>query len=165
MFPSIVYVLAIVAANLLVAEFGPWFSIVNSFVLIGLDLSLRDLIHDRWAGPMLWPRMLGLIALSGLVSFALNPASGIIAVASVVAFCLSSAVDAAAYQLASGRSYLQRSNFSNLSGALVDSVVFPTVAFGALLPGVVTAQFASKLIGGLVWSVALWRLTSSRRKA
>ena len=37
-----IYIAALVAANLLVAWLGVWFSLVNAFVLIGLDLSLRD---------------------------------------------------------------------------------------------------------------------------
>ncbi|EIM34060.1 hypothetical protein PGS1_22451 [Enterobacter cloacae subsp. cloacae GS1] len=44
---ALVYVLAICAANYLVFVFGPWWSIINSFVLIGLDFILRDVLHER----------------------------------------------------------------------------------------------------------------------
>ena len=47
LFAACVYVSAIMLANLLVAKFGPWFSLINSFFLIGLDLSLRDSLHER----------------------------------------------------------------------------------------------------------------------
>mgnify|MGYP003352540858 CR=1 FL=1 len=47
---SVFYVLALVIANLTVAVFGPWFSVINSFLLIGLDLTLRDKLHDKWNG-------------------------------------------------------------------------------------------------------------------
>jgi hypothetical protein len=47
------YIAAITAANLLVAEFGPVISPLNAFFLIGLDLSLRDRLHDLWAGRQL----------------------------------------------------------------------------------------------------------------
>ncbi|MDV7393141.1 hypothetical protein RZS08_17340, partial [Arthrospira platensis SPKY1] len=77
-----IYFAAIVAANLLIAAFGPWFSIINSFVLIGLDLVLRDHLHDSWQGKGFMPRMLGLIVGAGAVSYLLNPASGQIALAS-----------------------------------------------------------------------------------
>ena len=39
---AVIYIAALVAANLLVAWLGPWFSLVYAFVLIGLDLSLGD---------------------------------------------------------------------------------------------------------------------------
>ena len=83
----IIYILALVTANLLVAFIGPWFSIINSFVLIGLDLTLRDKLHDEWNGN---PIKIGsLIAVASVVSYLLNPASGQIAIASVIAFTLS----------------------------------------------------------------------------
>ena len=39
------YLVAIIAANLLVAKFGPAISIVNAFLFIGLDLTARDKLH------------------------------------------------------------------------------------------------------------------------
>ena len=44
----IIYLAAIVSANLLILEFGPSVSIINAFLLIGLDLSLRDYLHEVW---------------------------------------------------------------------------------------------------------------------
>ena len=38
----VVYTLAMTAANLSVAAFGPSVTAINAFVLIGLDLALRD---------------------------------------------------------------------------------------------------------------------------
>lgn len=146
----IVYILALVAANLLVAWLGPWFSVVNSFVFIGLDLFLRDRLHDQWNGD---PRKLGaLIVVAGVISYLLNPATGFIAVASVVAFCASMVADAAVYQFLRDKPWLIRVNGSNAAGALVDSVLFPTIAFGSLLPTIVLMQFAAKFGGGAVWA-------------
>jgi fructose-specific phosphotransferase system IIC component len=34
-------------------------------------------------------------------------------------------------------------------------LVFPTVAFGALLPGIVAGQFVAKVFGGFLWAVIL----------
>lgn len=48
MFYVLVYLIAIVAANLSVAYFGPQATIVNAFLLIGLDLSTRDKLHELW---------------------------------------------------------------------------------------------------------------------
>jgi queuosine precursor transporter len=151
------YLSAMVAANLSVAYFGPWISPLNAFVFIGLDLSLRDHLHDKWRGPGLWPRMLALVATAGAISYALNPAAGRVALASVVAFTCAALVDAIAYHLLRNRPYLQRSNGSNVVGAGVDSLIFPTIAFGGFLPAIVALQFAAKVGGGFVWSLILAR--------
>lgn len=158
MFAVLIYIAAIVAANLSVATFGPWVSPLNAFLLIGLDLSLRDHLHEKWAGASLWPRMLGLIVTAGAISYALNPAAGKIALASVAAFCAAGMVDAIAYHALKHRPYLQRSNGSNAAGALVDSFIFPTLAFGGFLPHIVALQFAAKVSGGFLWSLLLARL-------
>lgn len=153
----LLYIGAIVAANLSVATFGPWASPLNSFLFIGLDLSLRDRLHDRWMGRGLWWRMAGLISVAGAISYMLNPASGKIALASVVAFCAAGVIDAAVYHCLRFRPWMQRSNGSNVTGAATDSLLFPTIAFGAFLPGVIALQFAAKVAGGAVWAFVLSR--------
>lgn len=157
MFAVAIYFAAIVGANLLVATFGPWFSPINSFALIGLDLALRDYLHERWQGGRLFLRMFGLIAGAGLVSYLVNPASGQIAVASSVAFSVAGLINALAYHLSRRWPYLMRSNVSNAPAALADSMIFPAMAFGAFLPGVVAAQFAAKVGGGFMWSLVMSR--------
>lgn len=152
---ALIYVAAIVAANLLVAHFGPWFSPINSFLLIGLDLSLRDKLHDKWDGSPI--RIGTLIATAGIVSYLLNPAAGTIAVASVAAFCAAMLVDSAVYQGLRKKPWLMRANGSNVAGAATDSLIFPTVAFGALMPEIVAMQFAAKAVGGALWSLMLMR--------
>ena len=146
----VIYISALVAANLLVAFIGPWFSVVNSFVLIGLDLTLRDKLHDKWDGNPL--KIGALIAVAGAISYLLNPASGQIAIASVVAFCLSMAADSFVYQKLKAQSWEKRTTGSNLAGAAVDSITFPTIAFGGLMPEIVTMQFVSKMVGGFIWT-------------
>ena len=150
---AVIYIVAIVAANLLVAHFGPWFSPINSFLLIGLDLSLRDSLHDRWGGSPV--RLAALISVAGAVSYALNPSSGAIAIASVSAFCAAMTADSVAYHVLRHRRWAIRSTGSNVAGATVDSIVFPTMAFGALMPEIVVMQFAAKVAGGAVWSAIL----------
>lgn len=151
------YCLAIVAANLSVAAFGPWVSPINSFLLIGLDLSLRDRLHDRWQGRGLWWRMLLLISGAGAISYALNPAAGMIAVASVASFILAGLADAVVYHGLRNKAWMVRANGSNVAGAGVDSVAFPTIAFGSVMPEIIALQFAAKLGGGFVWSLILNR--------
>lgn len=146
-FAMIVYALAMTIANLSVATFGPAISPINSFVLIGLDLALRDWLHVRLKA---W-QMGSLIAATGLLTYALNPAAGMIAIASAVAFTGAAVVDWSVFAKLRG-SWLFRANGSNVAGAAVDSLLFPTIAFGALMPHIVLAQFAAKIAGGAVWS-------------
>lgn len=150
-----IYIAALVIANLLVAWLGPWFSLVNAFVLIGLDLSLRDKIHDLWDGDNLALKMGGLIATASIISYAINPATGMIAFASLAAFSLSMVADAVAYQYLKAKQWIIRTNGSNIAGSAVDSIVFPTIAFGGLMIEIVLLQFVAKVTGGFVWSFLL----------
>jgi len=155
---ALIYVLSLVTANLLVAYFGVWFSVINAFVLIGLDLSLRDKLHDLWHEDKLVIKMGCLIIVSSLISYLLNPATGIIAVASFSAFALSMLGDAIAYHFLKSKEWFIRSNGSNLVGSAIDSVVFPTIAFGGLMPEIVLMQFLAKFGGGFIWSLILRKL-------
>jgi uncharacterized PurR-regulated membrane protein YhhQ (DUF165 family) len=149
-FALIVYAVAMIAANLLVATFGPSVTAINAFLLIGLDLTLRDWLHFRLKT---W-QMGGLIIGTGLITYALNPASGMIAVASAVSFLTASIVDWSIFVKTTG-SWIKRANVSNTAGAAVDSLLFPTIAFGALMPEIVALQFVAKVSGGAVWSYVL----------
>lgn len=147
------YAAAMILANLSVAAFGPWVSPINAFVLIGLDLALRDWLHVRLR---VW-QMGTLIAGTGALTYALNPAAGMIAIASSVAFTAAAVVDWATFARMGG-SWMRRANGSNVAGAAVDSLVFPTLAFGALMPQIVLAQFAAKVAGGAVWAWIIGRV-------
>ena len=149
----VIYVSAICLANFLVFTFGPIMSIVNSFLLIGMDMVLRDSIHDKIgiSGAML------MSVLAGAISYAINPATGMIAIASVAAFTASATADAITYQLLNGNSWIKRVNGSNASGSIVDSIVFPIIAFGALMPSIILGQIAAKMAGGFLWSLTLKR--------
>ncbi len=146
------YAAAMVLANLSVAALGPWVSPINAFVLIGLDLALRDWLHVRLR---VW-QMGVLIAGTGALTYALNPAAGMIAIASSAAFTAAAVVDWATFARLRG-SWVFRANGSNVAGAAVDSLVFPTLAFGALMPQIVLAQFAAKVAGGAVWAWVISR--------
>ena len=141
------YVAAMTLANLSIATWGPWVSPINAFILIGLDLALRDWLHVRLK---VW-QMGALIACTGLLTYALNPAAGMIATASACAFSAAALVDWATFARLRG-SWIFRANGSNMAGAAVDSLVFPTLAFGALMPHIVALQFAAKVAGGAVWA-------------
>jgi hypothetical protein len=149
-FAFAIYALAMTAANLSIATFGPWVSPINSFLFIGLDLALRDLLHQRLKA---W-QMGCLIVGTGLLTYILNPAAGMIAIASALSFTSASIVDWAVFTKISG-TWIKRANGSNIAGAAVDSVVFPTLAFGVLMPQIVAMQFAAKVSGGAFWAYVI----------
>ena len=154
---TVLYLIAIVAANLSVAHFGPGAIYANAFVFIGLDLTARDRLHDRWNRKGLVWKMGLLIGAGGALSWLLNNNSGPIAMASTVAFATAAVADAGIYHLLRRRRFVVRANASNVPAAAVDSVVFPTLAFGGFDPAVTAGQFVAKVAGGFVWSLILRR--------
>lgn len=149
------YLAAIIAANLSVAHFGAAAVYINAFLFIGLDLTARDKLHEVWRGDSLMPKMAALIAAGSILSWLLNKDAGQIALASFLAFAAAASVDALVFHRLRERSFLVRVNGSNIPAALVDSIVFPAVAFGGFMPLVMLGQFAAKLAGGFVWSLVL----------
>jgi queuosine precursor transporter len=154
-FAIAVYAATIIAANLLVAQFGPAITPLLAFFCIGLDLALRDWLQIRLAR---W-HMAALIVCTGIVTYLLNPAADKIALASAASFMVAALADWWAFNTLAG-SWLRRSVGSNVVGAAVDSLMFPTLAFGALLPGIVAAQFIAKTAGGALWTWLLNRADS-----
>jgi uncharacterized PurR-regulated membrane protein YhhQ (DUF165 family) len=146
----ITYLFSMTLANLLVSYFGPAISPVLAFFLIGLDLTLRDWFHVRISRV----KMVILISVSGILTLLLNPSAGTIAIASSVAFTLAALVDWSVFSNITG-SWKKRANISNVAGATVDSLVFPTIAFGALMPHIVIMQFVAKIAGGALWTQIL----------
>jgi hypothetical protein len=150
------YLIAIIAANLLTTHFGAWFSIINAFVFIGLDLTTRDYLHEVWKINR-WLKMGLLIASGSILSWLLNKDSGMIAIASFSAFGLSAIVDTIVYSILHHKSFLVKCNGSNIFSSLVDSIAFPTIAFGQFMPVIILGQFAAKVGGGFIWSLILRR--------
>ena len=146
------YASSMIAANLLVATFGPSISPINAFLLIGLDLTLRDWLHVRIKTWQMGCLIIGTSALTYL----LNPATGMIAIASAVSFFVAALVDWSVFSKITG-SWIKRTNISNVAGAAVDSLLFPTIAFGVLMPEIIALQFVAKISGGAIWSVLLNR--------
>ncbi len=134
------------------------------FAFIGLDMALRDKLHDEWGNDRLFVKMSALIlggsALSYAINFALNAAATDIvfrvATASFLAFAFAGFTDFGIYHALRHRKPMVRVNASNLPSAFVDSLVFPLVAFGLpMMWNFFAVEFAAKVIGGLVWSAVL----------
>lgn len=155
-----IYLAAVVLANFSVLWFGPVSTPINAFLLIGLDLTLRDALHDYWKKKMLWLKMFLLILAGSAITFILNRDAMQIAIASSAAFGAAGIMDAFFYNLLFKKKFLIRSNSSNIAGALTDSILFPTLAFGVLLPWIILGQFVAKVLGGFLWSLLL----NTRRK-
>jgi hypothetical protein len=149
----VVYAIAMTLANLSIATFGVWVSPINAFLFIGLDLALRDWLQMQIKA---W-QMAILIAFSGGLTYALNQDAGMIAVASAASFTLAALADWAVFSKVTG-SWFKRANVSNVAGAAVDSMTFPTIAFGVLMPEIIALQFGAKVAGGYVWSVLLGKV-------
>ena len=162
LFAILIYAASMTGANLTIAHFGPWVSPINAFLLIGLDLALRDWLHMRLRAG----QMLALIGVSGALTYALNPSAQHIVVASAAAFTLAALVDWRVFTLLTG-TWLRRSVGSNVAGAGVDTVVFSALAFWLLSPApkplevvaqIAALQFSAKLAGGAMWAWALNRV-------
>lgn len=162
----LLYLAAIVAANLsltaLLPTYGPWISVLIAFVFIGADFTLRDGLTDAWRHSGLKWKMALLIVAGSVVSYAFNTASARIAVASAVAWASAAVVDWAVYMRLFDRSWMTRTTGSNIPSSAVDSVVFPWLAFGGFNVALMLAQFAAKVLGGVLWAMVLH---SRRREA
>lgn len=151
------YLLAIVLANLTATWWGPQWTIINALLFIGLDLTARDGLHELWGkGWGLTLRLGGLIATGSLLSWALNRDAGRIALASTVAFAAAAIVDTLVFKWAHRLDKQDRANASNIVAAAVDSILFPTIAFGSFMLGVTVGQWGAKVAGGAIWVWILW---------
>lgn len=158
------YLFAIVLANLSIVWAQQIFgytdtvrlaiTMFNAFVFIAFDLSARDKLHDAWHNQGLIWKMTLLIASGSVLSWFLNREAGQIALASFLAFACAGIADAVVYSILRWRGIKRRGrmNGSNLVSAAVDSLVFPTVAFGGLNWMLTIGQFAAKVIGGAFWA-------------
>lgn len=158
LFSILIYASALVAANLSLTsvamshpEYIAAMAAANAFVLIGLDLTLRDILHRKLTSI----EMFLLICACSAMTYVLNGAAGQIAVASAVAFLLSSAADWAVFSAVRG-AWARRSHMSNLAGAAVDSLVFPLLA-GYFSWELVALQFMCKTAGAAIWTYVLQR--------
>lgn len=153
-----VFLAAIIAANLITTHYGPTASIYVAFFLIGLDFITRDRLADFW-GTTRWAKMIALIAAGGLLSYYVNRDAATIAIASMVAFASAEMVEAVAYHVLRRRRWTERAPQAALLAAAVDSLVFPTLAFGGtILWSITFGQFFAKLAGAVVWTWIVARL-------
>jgi queuosine precursor transporter len=155
----IAWIGGVIAANLIVTEMGPEYSIFTAFLFIGLSITSRDFLHDAWEWHGLRWKMPALIAVGGAVSYLIQQDAGRIALASVAAFIISESVDALVYHSMRKEGYYKRVNGSNTASSAIDSILFPMLAFGGFPIAIILGQFVAKVAGGAVWS---WTLKNKR---
>lgn len=152
------YLGCIVTGNLLAAHFGPWVTPIVGFFAIGFDLSMRDVLHKQWQERGVLKRNMALLILSGsLLTVLVNSNAWRIALASTVAFGIEASVSTLVYWLLFKRPRLFKMNVANFFGGACDSLLFPTIAFGAFLPAVILMQWSAKFSGGFLWALLLTR--------
>lgn len=162
------YISAIVGANGLVTEFGQPALLFTAFFLIPFDLIIRDLLQDRWQSTPseIRFRMVALILGGSLVAYWTTLASPRIAIASAVAFTLTGILDATSYQWMIRRlGRVARINLATIIGAFTDSLVFASLAFDNVDYVLVVSQAGIKILGGVVWSLILYRYFRSYSNA
>lgn len=150
-----VYLVAIVAANLIIGWLGPKASPFIAFALIGLDLSLRDKLHELWHGKQLILKMGGVIIAGGVLSYLINRNLVNIALGSSIAFAGAMAADGLVYEVLFHKRKILKMNASNLVSAAVDTVLFIWIAFGVFMWKIMLLQYLAKTLGGLFWSWVL----------
>ncbi len=157
------YLAAIVSANLITAAGGPTWSVIMSFAVIPFNLTVRDNLHERWMGNHLKRNMILLILSGSILSAAVSWNALLIAVASFAAFALAETVDTLVYARLARRSKLIRMIGSNSISSMVDSTTFTIIAFGTpILWGIIVADYAVKLLGGIAWAFVLSRMNDHR---
>jgi queuosine precursor transporter len=157
-----VYLAAIVVANLITARYGPAASIYNAFALIGLDLITRDRLADFW-GTTRWAKMALLIAAGSALSYLIAQDARSVAEASAISFACAETGEGLVYHLLRHRQWVERANTSAWLGAAIDSLVFPTLAFGGLVWSTSVGQFTAKTAGALLWSALIVHVRPNRR--
>lgn len=158
------YLAANVLANLSVTYFGPISTPINAFLLIAFDLVSRDTLHERWHHQHLKLKMTLLIGTGAVISYLMNQGAAQIAWASFVSFLLTGFSDTLVYHLLQHHSKLVKVNGSNIVSSAVDSIAFPTLAFGQFIPWVIIGQFAAKVFGGYIWSLILFRENKEQKE-
>lgn len=143
------YIAAIVAANWLTTRYGlvtvaPGLITTAGTFAAGAALLLRDVVQDT-AGRA-W--VLAGIAIGAALTWATSPA---LAIASATAFLIAECADMAVYTPLRNRGWARAVLASNTIGAIVDTLLFLTLAG---FP-VTVATVGGQLVGKLAWATLL----------
>lgn len=143
------YITAIVAANWLTTHYGlihvaPGLLTTAGTYAAGAALLMRDVVQDTLGRA--W--VLAGIAAGALLTYATSPA---LAIASATAFLVAECADMAIYTPLRERGWARAVLASNTVGAIIDTLLFLTLAG---FP-VTTATVGGQLVGKLAWATLL----------
>jgi len=154
----LLYLLAIVVADLLVTKFGVNILPITSFFIIPFDLVLRDVLHDRWRITGGLPiKMAGLVLSGSIISYLINSESKNVAKGSFFAFVCAGLIAYTVYEILKRKPKRVKMNVANFFSAFTDSLVFQVVAFGSVSYKIVFIQWVLKFIGGFFWVLIFTR--------
>jgi hypothetical protein len=140
------YLAMAVCANGLVGYFGPVVLPLTALAMIPFELTVRDLLHERWNGSFV--RLSALVVSGSAVSWMVAPIS--VCVASASAFFLSGLSDWLVYIFMAGHPKNRKMIASNSVSSIVDSMAFQLIAFGVISLEVLVCQSGFKIAGGVI---------------
>jgi uncharacterized PurR-regulated membrane protein YhhQ (DUF165 family) len=146
---ALAYVTAVIAANWTTSRYGlvtvaPGLTVTAGTYAAGAALLARDAVQDA-GGRLL---VLAAIATGGLLTAATSPS---LAVASTTAFLIAETADMAVYTPLRDHGWARAVIASNVVGAVLDTLVFLTLAG---FP-VTTRSVGGQLVGKLLWATLL----------
>lgn len=153
----LIYVLAVIAANLIVWKFGKYGLFISSFTLIPFDFVMRCYFHERWKGAKLVFNLGVLITCASIATYLINMHTQQIAIASCAGFIVANIVAGLLYQVLIKRTYFVKINLTDLAAIVVDSICFQLIAFGGIDAVVTGGQIVIKFAGGLLWYYLLFK--------
>jgi queuosine precursor transporter len=173
--PIILYLAAIVAANVLTAKFAPinlgWVLVPAGTLLVGASFVLRDLVQEQIGRKATYKLIFLAMGLSGVISYLLGDTL-LIMVASAVSFVISESMDTEIYSRVNA-SKSKRVLVSGVVGGTIDSVVFvliglspvgsgilPWEAIPAAIFGQVVVKFVMQLIGAVAYLAGQFKRTA-----
>lgn len=160
----IIYVGAIILANMLVLIYGKYGLWLSSALLIPFDFVMRCYFHERWKGNELVLRLGLLIGTAALATYLINSDSLPIALGSVSGFIGANIIAGLIYQALINKPVIYKVNGSDFAAIMVDSIIFQAVAFGVFDPVVMFGQTLIKMGGGLLWYWLLFHVIKMKLK-
>ena len=107
--------------------------------------------------------MIAVVFAAGMISFLINAESKNIAIASFTAIVISCFVDYYVFSKTKGP-WMKKSNTSNFFSGFTDSLIFPLVAFGVLIPDVMVMQWIAKFTGGHIWAIIISKAMMNKQQ-
>lgn len=153
----LLFLAALVAANLIVNHFGSYGLLFSSALLIPFDFVCRCIIHERYKGTRLLAVLSALTIAASILTYIVNTQAKSVAIASVCGFIAAQLAAGIFYQCFKSKSYFVKVNGSDLVAIVFDSLLFQFIAFGTIIPTITAGQVCIKLAGGLVWYFLIFK--------